>query len=244
MGIRKPNLSVSEARRLANINSALPDQSSPMHVLDNLSTQPELPSDGDVVTSFSTPVLISNSKEQLKIADKTSPRNVSPKQVRAGKQAESDTLNPRPGNKDAALQHPLMVETLDVASEVNKVQVYVSALRPAPGVSRTFDLLRDRYRPAKALQMILRRALQEYDELLLTGQFLQLPQTYEIDTDFKETVIQTSRMMPKSCLAIARIHFDPLELETTRAFGRKLAVAALSAYFSATTSKERSVRGI
>lgn len=81
--------------------------------------------------------------------------------------------------------------------------------------------------------MILRRALDDYEDLLANGAFVKAPTTYAFDEDSPEaSVIQTSRMIPKKLVTVARAHFDPLGLESTRAFGRKLGTAALAAFFA------------
>jgi hypothetical protein len=101
-------------------------------------------------------------------------------------------------------------------------------------VSPVFETLCRQYSPQKALQMILRRALDDYEQMLEDGTFQKSPATYATNEDgAAETIMQTSSMMPKPLLAIARAHFDPLGLESTRAFGRKLATAALAAFFAA-----------
>lgn len=81
--------------------------------------------------------------------------------------------------------------------------------------------------------MILRRALHDYDEMLENGEFQKAAVTYAFDdTVPPDFFVQTSRMMPLQLLSIARAHFDPLGMESTRAFGRKLATAALAAFFA------------
>lgn len=80
--------------------------------------------------------------------------------------------------------------------------------------------------------MILRRALDDYEQMLETGAFQKAPATYASKEADIEAMVQTSRMMPKQLVAVARAHFDPLGLESTRAFGRKLATAALATFFA------------
>ncbi len=109
--------------------------------------------------------------------------------------------------------------------------MFLSAAIPAPGISPVFQQLSSEYAPQKALQMILRKALDDYEGLLASGSFRNFPDRYEIDDAVESKMIQTSRMMHEPILAIARAHFDPLGLESTRAFGFKLATAALAAFF-------------
>ena len=119
-----------------------------------------------------------------------------------------------------------------------KVQVFVSAALPAEGVSGSFDLLCRQYRPKKALQMILRRALDDYEVMLGNGSYANGAVTYALlKTTEQDISVKTSRMIPVNLVEIARAHFDPLGLESTRAFGQKLANAALAAFFKAETKK-------
>jgi hypothetical protein len=46
-------------------------------------------------------------------------------------------------------------------------------------------------------------------------------------------------MMPVTLLTLARAHFDPLGLESTRAFGLKLATTALAAFFAREVRRHR-----
>jgi hypothetical protein len=117
-------------------------------------------------------------------------------------------------------------------SEEGKIQVFLSAALPARGVSKSFELLCRQYAPAKSLQMILRRALDDYEVLLENGDLDNLPETYtEADAPQVSGIIQTSRIMPIRLIERARAHFDPLGFESDRAFGRKLASAALAIFF-------------
>lgn len=108
------------------------------------------------------------------------------------------------------------------------MQVFLSAKLPAAGVSVNFDALSNRYPPAKALQMILRKALDDYEVSLSDGTFAAAPQTYPTGG---ESIVQTSRIMAQTLLDKARSHFDPLGFESTRAFGLNLATAALALFF-------------
>lgn len=109
-----------------------------------------------------------------------------------------------------------------------KVQVFLSAALPAPGFSPGFDSLCGQYRPAKALQMILRCALDDYQVILLSASLTKAA-PYPVEEPL--TLISTSRMIPRRTIEIALAHFDPLGLESARAFGRKLASAALGMFF-------------
>lgn len=112
-------------------------------------------------------------------------------------------------------------------------QVFLSAPLPASGISETFEILCRQYPPQKALQMILRKALDDYEDALEDGSFVKLPQDYEVDNaETEEAIVQTSRMIPKPLIEVARDHFDPLGLESARAFGRKIGTAALAAFFA------------
>ncbi|CDX20911.1 Protein virC2 [Mesorhizobium plurifarium] len=110
-----------------------------------------------------------------------------------------------------------------------KVQVFVSAALPARGISATFDALSAELRPAKALQMILRRALDDYELMLSNASFPDMAAAYS--TEEPLAIVATSRMMPRRLVDIALTHFDPLGFNSARAFGRKLATSALSIFF-------------
>ncbi|UGA48970.1 VirC2 family conjugal transfer protein (plasmid) [Bradyrhizobium quebecense] len=110
-----------------------------------------------------------------------------------------------------------------------KVQVFLSAALPAPGFSPVFDSLCGQCRPAKALQMILGRALDDYQVILLSASLTKLAAAYPVEEPL--SLVSTSRMMPRRAIEIALAHFDPLGLESARAFGRKLASAALDMFF-------------
>jgi hypothetical protein len=120
--------------------------------------------------------------------------------------------------------------------EEDKIQVFLSAALPARGVSKSFELLCRHYAPAKSLQMILRRALDDYEVILENGDLDNLPETY-VEAASPEVcgIIQTSRIMPKRLVETARAYFDPLGFESDRAFGRKLASAALAIFFEIQT---------
>lgn len=110
-----------------------------------------------------------------------------------------------------------------------KVQVFLSAPLPAPGFSPGFDSLCGQYRPAKALQMILRCALNDYQVILLSASLTKPAAPYPVEEPL--SLVSTSRMMPRRAVEIALAHFDPLGLESARAFGCKLASAALGMFF-------------
>lgn len=132
-------------------------------------------------------------------------------------------------NRGPARRKP---QVTGVQSGERKIQVFLSAALPASTVSKSFDLLCKQYVPAKALQMILRRAMDDYEVLLEHGDLHDLPGDYpEAIAPDVCGIIQTSRMMPITLVERARIHFDPLGFESDRAFGRKLASAALSIFF-------------
>lgn len=124
------------------------------------------------------------------------------------------------------------VDALSPVSTPEKVQVFLSALPPAPGVSNIFDTLCLQYSPAKSLQMILRRAIADYEGMLLNGTFESLETSYPVVKASNPLFVYTSRMMEASVVAIARAHFDPLKLESNRALGLKLATAALACFFA------------
>lgn len=118
-------------------------------------------------------------------------------------------------------------------AHIRKEQIFVSANLPAPSVSPIFEMLCIEYSPAKALQMIMRRAFDEYEVLLRDGSFTAKTSRYVTLDEMtgEETLVQTSRMMPIDLVDVARAHFDPLGFESARMFGHKLGTAALAAFF-------------
>ncbi|MCF1436952.1 MULTISPECIES: conjugal transfer protein VirC2 [Rhizobium/Agrobacterium group] len=132
----------------------------------------------------------------------------------------------------------LTADALSSAAAPEKIQIFLSARPPAPEVSKIYDTLILQYSASKSLQMILRRALADFESMLEDGSFSTAPKSYPISHVVnKPIIVQTSRMFPVSLLELARNHFDPLRLETARAFGHKLATAALASFFA--TEKTR-----
>ncbi|MGY5794526.1 VirC2 family conjugal transfer protein len=147
--------------------------------------------------------------------------------------ATSEQADNPAGNKITSSQALPINNNVIFSSEpyepVPKVQVFLSAAIPARGISASFDVLIGRYRRAKALQMILRRALDDYELMLSDGSFTKSTLIYSVEEPL--VVVATSRMMPRHLVEIALSHFDPLGFESTRAFGRKLATSALAVFF-------------
>ncbi|APO77126.1 crown gall tumor protein VirC2 (plasmid) [Rhizobium etli 8C-3] len=204
MAIRKPELTVAEARRLAAIRAT--------------ATEKMTKSGGDgaadnSVTSFVVPPPSTKLKAAAGDEAAQAREPVAPQRLR---QAEKTTPAPAPATR---------------RKEVKKVQVFVSALVPAPKTSSVFDILIRQYSSQKALQMILRKALEDYEEMLSDGTFQKQPTNYQ-SSEAADALVLTSRMMPTSLLTIARAHFDPVGLESRRAFGFKLATAALASFFA------------
>ncbi|RWI50535.1 MAG: hypothetical protein EOR16_30210 [Mesorhizobium sp.] len=267
MAIRKPNLSASEARRLAETRSSAlavtPPEAGP--------TPPVAPgaqSDAKRTPSAGRDSLGSNSlatEQAGPTRPLSQPRTSAPAQPleppsvsRSGQVNPPDTAgatpHPRRNQTDrpassygaplphvaarskldgptfgTALPHPGTSARLPPLPQ--KIQVFLFAPLPAPGVSAIFEALCRQYSAQKALQMILRRALDHYEMMLESGAFQEMPASYSCDETGQACVIQTSRMIPSTLVAIARAHFDPLGMESTRSFGRKLATAALAAFF-------------
>lgn len=170
MAIRKPNLSVKEARHLAMARNIALEKDAPLSPIDN---------------HFS-----------------------------------SMERTPQP---IAEIDH----------SKDKLVQVFISAQFPADGISRSFSLLCRNYTKEKSLRMVLRKALDNYENLLSSGNFQTQPLEYAVQSDpDRSGFIQTSRMLPLPLVIRARAFFDPLGFESNRSFGRKLASAALAAFFA------------
>ncbi|QCJ00985.1 conjugal transfer protein VirC2 [Agrobacterium larrymoorei] len=193
MGIRKPALSVGEARRLAALRSEVV-QTVPAHSSQGAQF-PQLPERG-----------------------------------------RPEVLHPpsaakRRDNFDRKLL--LTADALSSAATPEKIQVFLSARPPAPEVSKIYDNLILQYSTSKSLQMILRRALVDFESMLADGSISTAPKSYPISqVSNKPVIVQTSRMFPASLVEVARNYFDPLGLETARAFGHKLATAALASFFA------------
>ncbi|NTF91471.1 conjugal transfer protein VirC2 [Agrobacterium rhizogenes] len=202
MGIRKPALSVGEARRLAAARPEMVHAHLP--VATQNSALPQLPENLD--------------QEDRRPAPAIAKRHPS-----------------------ADRQSMLTVDALSSTTAPEKIQVFLSARPPAPQVSKIYDNLILQYSPSKSLQMILRRALGDFENMLADGSFRAAPKSYPIPqtTSEKSIIIQTSRMFPVSLLEVARNHFDPLGLETARAFGHKLATAALASFFAGEKTTKR-----
>jgi hypothetical protein len=218
MGLRKPSLSVTEARRLsgaaapANVSlPAPPEPEDPKPVVPAAVPEPEVP--------------VAVPEPEAAVADPAPVAPPSPAKA-AGRQAPVEKPAPAP-RRFAPPALPALPE-----SQV-KLQVFLSALQPAPGVSPSFDMLSQRYPAAKSLQMILRRALDEYEHMIADGTFVGLAGTYEPDPQAHlRPPVHTSRIMAQALIERARKHFDPLGFESARAFGFKLATAALAAFFT------------
>lgn len=223
-------MSVTEARRLAGIRAeAFTPPAEPS--LPEPSQRVDPPPKTPVSTASTPPVPRPGPAAPLpdERASDTAPAPAPVQSVPSEKKISPQSAPPRkaPG---PAVQDPLPPLRRD---EAEKAQIYLSAPYPKPGLSPTFELVCRHYTPQKALQMILRRALQDYDALLESGQFQGIAKSYAIDErEWPAQSVQTSRMMEKPLLALARAHFDPLGLESSRSFGRKLATAALAAFFA------------
>ncbi|MCZ4432930.1 VirC2 family conjugal transfer protein [Agrobacterium sp. SOY23] len=234
MAIHKPSLTVTEARRLAKINSALGEVDGglpPAIFPKKLEVTPE---PKPVTVKQETTTVSPQLKSPLSLVT-TAEKPARPERVQTGTapSAVRRTADKPSSRQSSGPSRFAITGAYDCSPLAeDKVQVYVSALQPAPGVSAMFDTLLTNYPSRKALQMILRKALHDYDLSLESGEFLKYAPGYDINPATAESPIQTSRMMSKKVLALAREYFDPLGLESTRAFGRKLATAALAAFFA------------
>lgn len=202
MGIRKPLLSVVETKRLAKIWPSVPVDDPGLEVATMT------PADPDPTASVAE--MPTCAKAMVTTENRSPPRRNA-----------TALTNERP---------PLPSQF--APRSAGRIQVFLSAIVPSQGASRVFDQLCREYNPGKALQMILRRALDDYEGLLENGAFQKTATSYvSLEDNSAKSIVQTSRMMPVNLLAIARAHFDPLGLESARTFGRKLATAALAAFF-------------
>jgi VirC2 protein len=225
MGIRRPSLTVEEARLRARhvdagvVTATRADNST----LPN--TQPVLkPLSGRLALRPSAREAITSPPESaVEVESEKNMQSVKPDKAHKTKSlplkaAPNPVLVPRGAKFNS--------------SGDEKQQLFLSVPLPAKGISPSFDALSQSHLPVKALQMILKRALLNYERMILDGTFTDFPFEYEQDrTANQNVVVQTSRTMATQVVTIARNHFDPLGFESDRAFGRKVASAALSAFF-------------
>lgn len=248
MAIRKPGMTVSEARRLAEARAAEARGGPGTPIATSVSATPA----GAYVPVPCSPVSMPEFSETVEtdltpgVHPEATPRAADPKpSVRPSRTVggasssasrhpeKANIAAPDPPNKpSAAANIDAVKSSRNLTEPVIKTQVFVSAPLPAVGVSSAFEILLQQYPPNKALQMILRRALDDYEQMLADGSFQKVAIGYPADATTPAKLVQTSHMMRQPLLALARAHFDPLGLESARAFGLKLATAALTVYFS------------
>lgn len=130
-----------------------------------------------------------------------------------------------PGN-----QSPLPPNTATATRPVPRrwgATLAVSAAVPAPTVSPAYEALCRNRSPAKALQALLRVALDQYELMLIDGTFRDAPTTYSA----QHGEVRTTRKISQQALDAAKAHFDPLGVEQPASLGRMIATAALAVYF-------------
>lgn len=228
MVIRIPSMSVSQVRLLSTVRqqAALNTGTSPgdQSVTIPLPSPPIEPVEPKIEPTAKLPDIGSTTTAKAPIKQQAPTNSTTQTAAASAKSSAAGEYKAVAGNASARLKLQ--------KSYAEKIQVFVSAPFPAPGSSPTFEIASRHYPPRKALQMIMRRALQDYDSVLEKGRFRGLPQTYATDPAAEGHLVLTSRMMPMELQRIARAHFDPLGLESTRSFGQKLATAALAAFFT------------
>lgn len=206
MVIRKPSISVNEARLRSSVQS------------NGFSDRPQ---HADAIRSDMDKSEIA-ARAMLPAHQQAQPQNETPSR-------EKRPYRPASPGSDAEGT----VDALSVQSSTIKTQVFLLAYPPAPGVSTIFDSLCRQYPPSKSLQMILRRAFDDYETMIECGTFRTAPSSYKIPIDARKSPpVQTSRMVATQIVSLARAHFDPMAMETSRAFGLKLATAALATFFA------------
>lgn len=225
MGIRKPNLSVKEARQLASVRSSVLSKEAVSDDLDISGQMPTIPADDTrPITGHALATRTAARSDAAKALSDLP--NRSPPVPKSKKSETVRGVSTQPAS-------PVFSPPLHSLKHSEKIQVFLSAPVPAEGVSQVYEILRRQHGPHKALQMIMRKALAAYEKMLASGTFQQAVKHYAVDETLSaETIVQTSRMMPKTVVAVARAHFDPLGFESTRAFGRQLGTAALAAFFA------------
>lgn len=225
MAIRKPSVSVEEAKRLARLRPESGDSQDPSYnkaALQESGTAP-MPA-GDTVQS-------PENFSSVAFTRPNPPLELSPPQaaVLSGDKPDDRPSPVSPIAPSAPSFTGRMFPETEPAEP--KTQMFLSAPLPATGVSVNYDRLSQQYPAAKALQMILRRALDDYEARLDDGSYRASATEYPIRDEGKPVVVQTSRMVPVRLIDTARAYFDPLGFESTRAFGRKFACAALASFF-------------
>lgn len=211
MGIRKPSISVNEARlRASTQGDNLSDHARRADVI-----RADAGAGTDGAETAARPAM--PTRQQVEPQTRTPPRE---QRSRSAISAITDANG--------------TIDALSPQLPAIKMQVFLLAYPPAPGVSSIFDSLCTQYPSSKSLQMILRRALDDYETMIECGTFQAAPSSYRILSEVRKLPpVQTSRMVASDLVAVARSHFDPLALETSRAFGLKLATAALATFFAA-----------
>ena len=228
MGIRKPGLSVKEARHLASVRSLVLNETEGS--LDGARERVSNPVGSEQRHPETATTLRRKPNGPHPKIERPSPTEIVDPQLAAqGTKIEVERITlARDEETACSLAHA----PASSPQARERVQVFLSAPIPANGVSSVYEFLRRQHGPQKALQMVLRKALSAYENRLSRGALLGMTETYATDEQFSsESLVQTSRMMPKIVVAAARAHFDPLGFESTRAFGRKLGTAALAAFF-------------
>jgi hypothetical protein len=152
--------------------------------------------------------------------------------------AQSSAEDPKPdhGNEaTAAISNPAQekqnrrAKTPATADRGKKpgILITIDVPLPATGVSATFDTLCRTYSGKKALALILRKAMPEFERLLRDGKIESAPRDYPIQPGD----LKTTRTMPEDGYQLAKVQFDPLDMLPNRQFGRIVALAALAAFF-------------
>lgn len=247
MALRKPALSAQEARRLAfaKPEDALPSltliDKQPVAPVQIQTVQAEAenpPPPAPEPAELAAPVQIQTAQPEAETppspivvsvtARENPPEAVAAADVTSVAPQKAAVRTPSAKSRTASfVPAPLPAQYLPSAEL--RMQVFISAHMPAPGFSPSFDMLCTKHRPAKALQMILRKAMDEYEDRIADGSFVSLPEDYP---SIKTAPVQTSRIMPQELIDLAKLHFDPLGFESARAFGLKIASAALAHFFA------------
>ena len=234
MAIRKPSVSVEEAKRLARCRPDADDSQ-------------DKPSDEVKLTPRTAPMSVQSAVRSPPVfatAELTQPitkPELQPSHAATLSETKFRDASPAPNPRLVTPSTHVFAGVVFPEAEPTepKTQVFLSAPLPASGVSVSYDSLSKQYPATKALQMILRRALDGYETRLDDGSYRASAAEYLIGSKDKPAIVQTSRMMPVRLIEIARAHFDPLGFESARAFGRKLACAALACFFETEKKRKR-----
>ena len=159
------------------------------------------------------------------VKTETSPTTVQ-SEKRAPRAAAPEPSTPEPAPAASSSAPPDPAPATAGAGEGTQV-LTITVPTPAPGVSPSFDAVSAQQGPTRALQALIRKAMDAYEPTLLDGSFKTQPTSYEAGGGD----VRTTRRISAEAFAVAREHFDPYDVATLTGLSRMIATAALAAYF-------------